>query len=284
MAARRGSALSERPVDRYAVVGHPVGHSWSPFIHGLFARQLGIVLQYSLLDVEPTRFRRAVVDFFVGGGKGLNVTVPHKQAAFAVCTEHSPRAARAAAVNTIALREETVLYGDNTDGAGLVRDLKHNLGIELPGRRILVLGAGGATRGVLGPLLAERPQRLLVANRRAERALELARQFEDCGSIDGCGFEDIAAEPWDLIINATSAGLTGETPVVAPAVVGPATVCYDMSYGRDDTPFLAWSKARGAARAHKGWGMLVEQAAESFELWHGVRPETRPVLAALLER
>lgn len=276
--------MSERQIDLYALVGHPVGHSWSPFIHGLFARQLGIVLRYTLIDAEPAVFRRTVVDFFMNGGKGLNVTVPHKTAAYEVCSELSPRATRAGAVNTIALHDQTVLYGDNTDGAGLVRDLKNNLGLTLVGRRILLLGAGGAVRGVLDPLLAERPELVLVANRTGERALELAQQFREIGPVEGCGFDDVAPEPWDLVINATSAGLSGTVPPVSVEVVGPETVCYDMSYGREDTPFQRWARDAGAARVHKGWGMLVEQAAEAFDLWHGVRPETRSVLAALIEQ
>lgn len=276
--------MSEPKVRQFALVGHPVGHSWSPFIHGLFARQLGIVLRYSLLDVEPAVFRRSVVDFFVNGGKGLNVTVPHKQAAYEVCTETSERAARAGAVNTIALHDETVLYGDNTDGAGLARDLRNNLGLTLTGRRILLLGAGGAVRGVLDPLLAEHPQLLLIANRTGERARDLAQQFRDSGPVEGCGFDEVMPEPWDLVINATSAGLNGVAPPVDTGVVGPDTTCYDMSYGREETPFQRWAKAAGAGRTHKGWGMLVEQAAESFHLWHGVRPETRSVLAALAEQ
>ena len=276
--------MSERQVDLFALMGHPVAHSWSPFIHGLFARQLGIALRYTLLDVEPAAFRRTVVDFFVNGGKGLNITVPHKQAAYEVCTETSSRASRAAAVNTIALREQTILYGDNTDGVGLVRDLRHNLGLALAGRRILLLGAGGAARGVLDPLLAERPELILIANRNAERARELAQQFQDTGPVEGCGFDAMTPEPWDLVINATSAGLSGGVPPVSDRIVGPETVCYDMSYGREDTPFQRWAQAAGAGRAHKGWGMLVEQAAESFHLWHGVRPETGSVLAALAQQ
>jgi shikimate dehydrogenase len=266
--------------DRYALFGHPVSHSWSPFIHGLFARQFGHDIEYKLVDVEPADFRRSVIGFFVDRGKGLNVTLPHKQAAAEVVNELTPRAARAGAVNTIVARDSMQLLGDNTDGAGLVTDLVQNLAIELEGARILVLGAGGAVRGVLAPLLRCRPAELRIANRTRERAEGLAAQFGDLGNITVSGFGD-AGGGWNLVINATSASLSGQLPELPDAAVEPATVCYDMAYGRAETPFLAWASRLGAARCHKGWGMLVEQAAEAYLLWRGVRPETRSVIEAL---
>ncbi|MCU0976700.1 MAG: shikimate dehydrogenase [Steroidobacteraceae bacterium] len=266
--------------DRYALFGHPVSHSWSPFIHGLFARQFGHDIEYKLVDVERADFRRAVIDFFVDHGKGLNVTLPHKQAAAEVVNELTPRAARAGAVNTIVARDAMQLLGDNTDGAGLITDLVDNLGVSLEGSRILVLGAGGAVRGVLAPLLRCRPEELRIANRTRERAEGLAQEFGDLGNITISGFAD-AGGGWNLVINATSASLSGQMPVLPVAAVAPGTVCYDMAYGRAETPFLAWASRLGATRCHKGWGMLVEQAAEAYLLWRGVRPETRSVIEAL---
>lgn len=267
--------------DRYMLFGHPVGHSWSPFIHGLFGRQLGHAVDYQLMDVAPARFRAVALEFFAGGGRGANVTVPHKLAAAELVNELTPRAARAGAVNAIAVKDGNALLGDNTDGAGLVVDLTRNLGISLQGRRILLIGAGGAVRGVLAPLLASHPSRVLIANRTPARADELARSFADLGPVSGGNFAAAGADAWDLIINATSASLSGEIPDLPAAVLGPHSVCYDMAYSRDDTPFQRWARERGVSHAYKGWGMLVEQAAESCLLWRGVRPQTGPVLEAL---
>lgn len=269
--------------DRYALMGFPVSHSWSPFIHGLFAKQTGQHLQYRLVEVAPEQFRTTAIQFFLDGGKGLNITVPHKQAAAELVNELTPRAARARAVNTIRLKTGTTteLVGDNTDGIGLVNDLTDNLHVPLEGARILILGAGGATRGVLGPLLEQQPEMLVIANRTAARAAELAAEFGALGTVRGVGFDAIDGGPYDLVINATSAGLQGEMPPVPAAAVGSRTVCYDMSYAKGATPFTLWARERGAQAAHKGWGMLVEQAAEAFASWRGVRPSTRPVLDLL---
>jgi shikimate dehydrogenase len=266
---------------QYGVIGHPVAHSWSPFIHGLFARQAGIALEYRLFDVPPQDFRRWVLEFFAGGGRGLNVTVPHKLAAAELANELTARADRANAANTLSMPTGNHIRGDNTDGAGLARDLTQNLGIAVQGRTVLIVGAGGATRGVLAPLLGLEPRRLVIANRTAGRARDLAASFADLGTIEGCGLDELEPAPADLVINATAAGLAGDVPAVRGEVVGPDTVCYDMSYGRRETPFMRWGRLRGCARAVQGWGMLVEQAAESFEIWHGVRPDTSEVLAAL---
>jgi shikimate dehydrogenase len=267
--------------DRYVLFGHPVSHSWSPFIHSLFARELGHTIDYQLLDVAPERFRSVALEFFAGGGRGANVTVPHKLAAAELANGLTPRAQRAGAVNTLAIRGGTVLLGDNTDGAGLVVDLVNNLGAPLKGRKLLMLGAGGAARGVLAPVLEEAPAVVMIANRTVARAEELARAFDDLGTVTAGGFEDAGESCWDVVINATSAGLGGQVLPLPDSIVRPDSVCYDMSYSRTDTPFQRWATARGVVRAHQGWGMLVEQAAEAYLLWRGVRPDTAPVRDAL---
>jgi shikimate dehydrogenase len=272
------------PPDQYGVIGHPVAHSWSPFIHGMFARQTGESLVYRLHDVAPEHFRNYVLEFFSRGGRGLNVTVPHKVAAAELANELTPRAERGGAVNTLMLKRDNRILGDNTDGAGLVHDLRDNLSVELGNRRVLIVGAGGATRGVVAPLLVLRPAQLVVANRTAERAQAFAAEFADLGTVRGCGFDEIGFEAFDLVINATSASLSGELPAIPESIIQPTTVCYDMAYGRVETPFLKWARERGCARVLQGWGMLVEQAAESFQLWRGVRPQTAPVLNALRQR
>jgi shikimate dehydrogenase len=271
------------PPDEYGVFGHPVNHSLSPFIHGLFARATRQPMNYRPYDVSPQEFTARVRDFFAGGGRGLNVTLPHKIAAVEVADELTARAAHAAAVNTLAIKGDGIL-GDNTDGAGLVRDLCDNLGLIITNRRVLVLGAGGATRGVLAPLLGLSPAMLVIANRTPERAEALAAAFSDLGATQGLGFEYLEPVPFDLIINATSASLSGEMPPVPAGVVAPTTVCYDLAYGRSATAFVAWARAQGCAQALQGLGMLVEQAAESFRLWRGVRPATGAVLEVLRER
>jgi len=276
-----GQATPQGPTaDKYAVIGYPVAHSWSPFIHGLFAKQTGHAITYSRLEVAPEALNERVVEFFAADGKGLNVTLPHKQAACLIARERTPRAEMAGAVNTLVLRNNNV-FGDNTDGAGLIADLTRNLAFALQGTRILVLGAGGAARGVLGPLLEADPEYLEIANRNDERAVELAHEFSTLGTVHGCGFDAIADSTFDLVLNATSASLQDAIPPIPPQVIGPTTLCYDMAYGRGDTAFTRWAKSAGAGRAETGWGMLVEQAAESFLLWRGVKPRTAPVIAAV---
>jgi len=274
------SAATEAP-DQYGVAGHPIDHSWSPFIHGMFARATAQNIVYRLFDISPDSFRRDALRLFAGGLKGLNVTVPHKQAAAQLVNELTPRAQRAQAVNTIAFFEDTSLLGDNTDGLGLTADLEINLGLALADKRVLILGAGGAVRGVLGSLLDRDLRELVIANRTPDRARKLAIEFADMGQIIGCGFDDVKGPAYDLIINATSAGLQGEMPELPAGLVGEESICYDMAYGRGHTPFTLWAKSLHAARTTKGWGMLVEQAAESFLLWRGIRPDTEPVLQAL---
>lgn len=273
--------MTNHSTDRYAVVGFPIKHSWSPFIHGMFAKQTGEALTYTRMEVAPEDLTREVEIFFASGGRGLNVTVPHKQAACLLTRYRTPRAEIAGAVNTIAMQDDGLL-GDNTDGAGLVTDLTRNLGLSLKDTRILLLGAGGAARGVVGPLLGEAPEYLEIANRNAERAIELATDFRTLGSVHGCGFDAITATGrFDLVLNATSASLQETIPPIPPAVIGPTTLCYDMAYGKGDTVFTRWAKNAGAGRAETGWGMLVEQAAEAFFLWRGIKPNTGPVLEAV---
>lgn len=267
--------------DQYGVVGHPINHSWSPFIHGLFAKQTAQSLVYRLYDIAPEDFRAQVLEFFTRGGRGLNVTVPHKEAAAELANELTARADRAGAVNTLKMLEGDTLLGDNTDGHGLITDLRQNLAMTITNERILILGAGGATRGVIEPLLSLGPTELVIANRSPERAVNLASLFSDLGAVRGCGFEDAGDDPFDLVINATAAGLTGSVPNIDSSAIASHTVCYDMSYSKAATPFVTWAIEQGCARAHKGWGMLVEQAAESFTLWRGIRPNTEPVLTAL---
>jgi len=238
---------------------------------------------YRLYESPPERFRSEVLEFFRGGGSGVNVTLPHKRAAADLVNELTPRAQVADAVNTIVRRDE-FLVGDNTDGAGLLADLTRNLKIRLTASRILLLGAGGAARGAIGPLLDQKPRLLVVANRSKERAEQLAREFAEYGAVRGCEFGTLENQRFDLVVNATSASLRGEVPVIPIGVVDSMTTCYDMAYGVGDTAFVTWAKRLGAGRAEQGWGMLVEQAAEAFELWRGVRPDTASVLAALRSR
>ena len=271
-------------VDQYGVFGHPVGHSFSPFIHGVFARDTGQQMSYRAYDVEPQELGSRVQEFFGGGGRGLNITLPHKVAAVEVVQELTARAAHAAAVNTLVLQDDNIILGDNTDGAGLVRDLCDNLGLVVTQRRLLILGAGGATRGVLAPLLGLQPAIAVIANRTPERAEALAAAFADLGVTQGVGFAYVGDTPFDLIINATSASLSGDIPPIPAGAVSPETVCYDLAYGRSAMAFVRWAQQSGCALAVQGLGMLVEQAAESFRLWRGVRPATAEVLAALKQR
>jgi shikimate dehydrogenase len=275
------SMTAREGLGRYALFGHPVSHSWSPFIHGLFARQFDHVIDYKLRDVDPQAFRGAVLEFFVEGGGGANVTLPHKPAAAEIVNELTARAERARAVNTIIRRSPTELLGDNTDGTGLVTDLVSNLGVTVSGSRMLVLGAGGAVRGVLAPLLEQEPREIRIANRTPNRAQLLRDEFSDLGEISASSFDEVDDRPWDIVINATAASLAGEVPALPPRAIGHDTVCYDMAYGRGETAFMRWASERGSSRSYKGWGMLVEQAAESYRLWHGVRPATKSVLDAL---
>ncbi len=275
------------PPDAYVVVGNPIGHSQSPFIHTCFAEQTAQRMAYDAICVDEGGFPQALGNFVASGGKGLNVTIPFKQDAWQAVDEMSERARRAGAVNTILVRADGYAYGDNTDGAGLVRDLTVNKGVHLEGLRILLLGAGGAARGVVGPLLDGRPSYLLIANRGVERAERLVADFQaDSGDarIEACSLSDLRGPAFDLIINATAASLQGAALNLVDDLVSRATVVYDMMYGHEPTPFMRWAKAHGAATVSDGLGMLVEQAAESFQLWRGVRPETGPVIERVRQR
>jgi shikimate dehydrogenase len=258
--------------ERYAVIGQPVAHSKSPWIHAQFARLTGQEIDYGRIEAPLGGFARAADEFRAAGGKGLNVTLPFKEDAYRYCKILSPRAREACAVNTIKFDVE--VFGDNTDGVGLVRDL----GAELPGRRVLLMGAGGAAQGVVGALLEADVAALTIANRTEAKAHELAARFQ---GVSASGYA--ALEPdFDVVVNATSAGLADEAPALPQGVLAGAKLAYDMVYGRD-TPFLAAARAAGV-RTSDGLGMLVEQAAESFLVWRGVRPETRNVLQELRGR
>jgi len=269
------------PADRYAVFGHPISHSKSPRIHALFAEQTGERLTYTAQDVPPETFETCVRDFFAQGGKGLNCTVPLKERAWQIADHRSERAERSKAVNTLALRPDGTIYGDNTDGVGLIRDLIVNLELPLEDRRVLLLGAGGASRGIIGPLLEQGLSRLVIANRTPEKAARLAEEFGDLGPINGCGFLDLGTEPFDIILNATAASLTGELPDLPKNILQPGGCCYDLAYGMEPTPFVQWGQKAGADLSVDGIGMLVEQAAEAFFIWRGIRPATRPVIDVL---
>ena len=269
-------------IDRYGVMGYPVSHSRSPVIHRLFALQTEQDMQYELLQVTPEKLETAVRQFQRTGGKGLNITVPHKSTVARLVDKTSERAATAGAVNTLSFRDGEI-HGDNTDGIGLLRDLSVNLGVNLEGANILILGAGGATRGIVGPLLEMSPASLRIANRTLDKAQEIAEHFARSGPVTACRFNVVpVSEPYDLIINATSAGLQGDTPPYPAAAITDQTYCYDLSYGLTATPFSVWARDNGAAHSVMGWGMLVEQAAESFHLWRGIRPNTAPVLKQML--
>ncbi len=270
--------------DRYAVIGNPIAHSKSPRIHAAFAHQTGQDLTYGRILGHPGGFADEVRRFFADGGRGLNVTVPFKEQAWALVDESSPRAQTAGAVNTLIPLASGRLRGDNTDGVGLVRDLGANHGFRFTGRRVLLLGAGGASRGVLRPLLETGLRELVIANRTASKAFDLAESAAALGPVWGSGLADLGAianDGFDLIINATSAGLAGEAPALPEGSLVPGGWTYDMLYGDQPTDFCRWGESQGASRVLDGLGMLVEQAAESFWLWRGLRPETAPVIAML---
>lgn len=265
--------------DHYAVIGNPIAHSKSPQIHARFAEQTGQQLRYERLLAPVDAFEATMKAFIASGGRGANVTVPFKLEAFRFANELSARARAAGAVNTLHVRDGQV-FGDNTDGVGLVRDIVESAGVQLSGKRLLLLGAGGAARGVILPLLAESPARLLIANRTPERAAELATQFSDqLVPIGASSFEDLD-ESFDVVINATSASLSAELPPVPVTIFGSHSFVYDMMYAAQPTPLMQLASRYGA-QVRDGLGMLVEQAAEAFFIWRGVRPETASVLAEL---
>ena len=267
--------------DRYAVMGNPVAHSRSPLIHQLFARQLGQRIEYLAIQVDPGGFVQAVDQFRAAGGKGLNITLPFKTDAFRLADPLSERARLAGAVNTLKFEPDGRAFGDNTDGAGLVRDVELNLGTPIKGKQLLLLGAGGAARGVVAPLLRQRPVRLVIANRTVSKARDLAQAFAGLGPLEPCALERLRGQHFDIVINGTSASLAGEVPPLPETLYAREALAYDMVYGDRPTPFLEWSALHGAARTADGLGMLVEQAAESYFVWRGARPKTQPVIDTL---
>ncbi|MBX3680546.1 MAG: shikimate dehydrogenase [Rhodocyclaceae bacterium] len=271
-------------MDRYAVIGNPIAHSKSPRIHAEFAHQTGQRMSYEAILAPVDGFAAAAAAFREAGGLGMNVTVPFKLDAHAFADDLSVRARAAGAVNTLVFGPDGRCFGDNTDGAGLVQDITVNLGVPLEGRRILLLGAGGAARGVILPLLGRKPAGLFVANRTESRANDLLVQFSPAAGntrLDAGSFAALAGRQFDVVINATAASLADEAPAIPAGLHAPGALAYDMMYGRGDTPFLAAARKDGAGRFADGLGMLVEQAAESFALWRRIRPDTAPVLTLL---
>lgn len=267
--------------DRYAVIGNPVAHSKSPQIHAAFALAEHQAMSYERLLAPLDGFATAVHAFVEAGGRGLNVTLPFKQEAYALATTLTERARTAGAVNTLRFDADGVL-GDNTDGIGVTRDLVDNLGVVLRGRDVLILGAGGATRGIVAPLLAHGPRTLTIANRTVDKAYALAADFVALGEVRAASAAALDGRRFDVVIHATSAGVRGEDPVAWPtALFAPDAMAYDLAYADGPTPFLRWAQSHGAARTADGLGMLVEQAAESFLVWRGMRPDTRTVFALL---
>ncbi|AXE28970.1 shikimate dehydrogenase [Chromobacterium phragmitis] len=268
--------------DRYAVIGNPISHSQSPFIHEEFARATGQDIGYERLFADIGRFNEVVGEFVAAGGKGLNITLPFKGDAFRYASELTERARAAEAVNTLTFRDGKV-YGDNTDGVGLVRDIVENLDYPIQGQRVLILGAGGAVRGVLEPILEQKPASLTIVNRTVIKAEALAHHFAAYGKVEAVGYDALEGRSFDIIINATSTSLNNEMPPLPRGVFTPRTLAYDMVYSAGLTPFLQRAQGENAGMLADGLGMLVEQAAESFSIWRGVQPETRKVTNMLRE-
>jgi shikimate dehydrogenase len=270
-------------MDRYAVFGHPIGHSRSPDIHARFAAQTRQAMEYRAIDVPAEQFENTLKAFIDEGGRGLNCTVPLKEIAFRATHILTDRARRSGAVNTLKILENGQLWGDNTDGVGLYRDLTRNLELKLKGKRILILGAGGATRGIVEPLLLEHPDSLCIANRTVERAEKIADDFSALGDLRAVGFDELAGSSFDLILNGTSASLSGALPPLPWGLLAEGGSCYDLAYGKEPTPFVLWGREQHAIISADGIGMLVEQAAEAFLIWRGIFPETVPVIEDLAQ-
>ena len=266
--------MNESLKDRYAVIGNPIEHSKSPDIHLLFADQTGESIRYEKILADENEFNTIVNDFFNNGGKGLNVTVPFKNAACAFVDILSEYAEHAEAVNTIYKNDAGQFVGANTDGIGLLRDLKKTLRLQLLNKTILIVGAGGATQGIVEPLLNENPAKLLIANRTLSKAEMIAEQFRSLGNLNCCALNEIPKQEFDLVIHATSAGLQGSSIMLPAEIIGSDTYCYDLIYSDEDTPFIQWAKNNHAKNIKDGFGMLLEQAAEAFYLWRGKRPDT----------
>lgn len=267
--------------DKYAVFGHPIKHSKSPRIHRLFAEQTQQLLSYEAQDVPAASFDISLNEFFNQGGKGLNCTVPLKELAWKRADKLSPRAQFSKAVNTLALQGDGTLLGDNTDGLGLVADLTNNHNIPLANSRILILGAGGASRGIIAPLMEKSPVHIVIANRTVEKAKILSSEFSQLGAVSACGYDDLEQKKFDLIINATSASLTGKLPPLDEKLLAHSGYCYDLAYANQPTAFVLWGQAHNAKKSLDGLGMLVEQAAEAFYIWRGIHPETKSIIHLL---
>jgi shikimate dehydrogenase len=268
-------------MDKYAVIGSPISHSLSPRIHAAFAQQTGQQLEYTAIEINPENFFDRLTELQDAGYKGLNITLPLKGLAWEASDVCSADCDRAQAVNVLAFEADGRRHGFNTDGSGLLRDLTVTSGVRLEDKQILVVGAGGAVRGILAPLLRSGPRRITVANRTADKALELAENFRDLGVIEGCGLQQISGN-YDLIINGTAAGIDNNLPPLPDDILAPGAVSYDLMYARGEpTAFVRWGRNHGARLALDGLGMLVEQAAESFYIWRNVKPDPRPVLATL---
>jgi shikimate dehydrogenase len=266
---------------KYAVIGNPIKHSKSPLIHQAFAQQEKVNIDYQRILASEDKFTQSVIEFVNRGGLGLNVTVPFKIVAYQQCQQLNEYAQAAGAVNTISFDSDMSWIGANTDGIGLLTDLKNNQHLDLYNKNILILGAGGATRGILLPLLQENPIQILIANRTVAKADALAEAFSSAGTINSCGFEEIDTQTFDLVINATSASLDHDVPPIPDNIIGAETICYDLAYSDQPTVFINWSKKLNAKKSIDGIGMLIEQAAESYYIWRGFRPDTRPVFNLL---
>jgi len=268
-------------LDRYAVFGYPIKHSKSPRIHKIFAEQTEQAIEYGAQEVSAEQFSAAAATFFANGGKGLNCTIPLKELAYAYADLKTERAQLSKAVNTLALQADGSILGDNTDGIGLVTDLMNNHAVTLTGSRVLILGAGGASRGIIAPILEQSVHSVVIANRTIDKAINLSAEFHHKGSIAGCGFDDLKNRQFDLIINATSTSLSGQLPPLPEVLLAEKGVCYDLAYSNEPTVFVRWGLKNHALKSLDGLGMLVEQAAEAFFIWRGIRPKTRPVIELL---
>ena len=266
---------------RFAVIGNPVSHSKSPEIHRMFGEQAGIELDYTAIHIDSGGLEQAIRNMQAGGFLGLNVTIPFKQKVYALSDHLSLNAQIARAVNTVRFDPNDIIFGDNTDGIGLVNDLESNLNREIRDSRLLIIGAGGAVRGILGPLLSAKPESLVIANRTFDKAVSLANSFSWAGSINASSFHQLHGKKFDIIVNGTSTSLTGENLHLPNTIFSKDSLAYDMMYGDTETPFMNWARANGVGQAIDGLGMLVEQAAASFELWHQKRPDTLPVIRSL---
>lgn len=268
-------------INNFAVFGNPVSHSKSPQIHTLFAKQTGLSLHYQSIEIPLGKFTDSVKAFSLQGGKGLNITVPFKEEAYSICTSLTKRAKLAGSVNTIWFGDDSSIYGDTTDGQGLINDLTKNHNLNLKNKSLLVLGAGGSVKSILEPLLKQEPERIVIANRTLTKAESLSKKFSKKGNIEVCSYNDLSNQSFDLIINGTSLSLHDELPPLPDTILNKNSCCYDLMYADEATVFMKWAIQNGAVSVLDGLGMLVEQAAESFNLWHGIKPATKPVIEFL---